>query len=55
MDGMTSNDRWMLAIVIVLVDLVLFALPLTGLFAAYVLVARPTWLRTWVTELYDSP
>lgn len=49
---MHPADRWMLALTIVLVDLVLFVVPLTGLVAAYVLVVRPPWFRRWVEELY---
>ena len=47
----------MLAAAVVLVDLVLFAVPLTGLFAAWVILARPPVVREWVERLYsnDSP
>jgi hypothetical protein len=48
----TSTERWVLAGAVVVIDLLLFALPLTGLFAAYVLIARPPWFREWVSELY---
>lgn len=50
---MTTNERVLLAIAIVLVDVVLFALPLTGFFAAYILLARPPWFIGWVKQLYD--
>jgi hypothetical protein len=49
---MTMNQRLLLAVAIILVDIVAFALPLTGFFAAYVLLARPPWFRDWVDELY---
>ena len=52
--GMTDAERITLAIAIVLVDLLLFALPLTGLAAAYVLIARPRWFREWVERLYEG-
>lgn len=42
---MNSSGRVVLAVAIVLVDLVLFAVPLTAFFAAYVIVARPPWFR----------
>lgn len=48
-------DRWILAIVLILVDALVFVLPLTGLFAAYLLIARPTWFREWIDILYGSP
>ena len=51
---MRSTDRWMLALLLVMIDLVIFAIPLTGLFAAYVLLVRPTWFRDWVENLYRS-
>jgi hypothetical protein len=50
---MTTSERVLLAIAVVLVDIVLFALPLTGFFAAYVLLARPPWFLDWVKNLYE--
>jgi hypothetical protein len=49
---MTTNQRILLAIAVILIDTVAFALPLTGFFAAYLLLARPPWFRVWVDELY---
>jgi hypothetical protein len=49
---MRPTDRWVLAILLVVIDLVIFAIPLTGLFAAYILLVRPPWFRTWVEDLY---
>ncbi len=51
---MRTADRWILAIALVLVDLVIFALPLTGLAAAWILLARPPWFRQWVDRLYEE-
>ena len=51
---MRSTDRWMLALLLVMIDLVIFAIPLTGLFAAFVLLLRPPWFRDWVENLYRS-
>ncbi len=51
---MTTTERVLLAIAVVLVDVVLFALPITGFFAAYVLLARPPWFLTWVNQLYGE-
>ena len=45
-------ERWLLALAIILLDWVLFVVPLTGLAAAYVLIARPSWFRDWVGRLY---
>ena len=49
---MSTHQRVLLAVAVVLIDLSLFVLPLTGLFAAYVLLARPPWFFDWVNELY---
>lgn len=51
---MRSTDRWILALLLVMIDLVIFAIPLTGMFAAYVLLARPPWFRDWVEDLYRT-
>ena len=51
---MQPADRWLLAVALVLVDLVIFFLPLTGLAAAWVLVVRPPWFREWVARLYED-
>jgi len=51
---MRPTDRWVLALLLVLIDLVIFAIPLTGLFAAYILLVRPPWFRTWVEDLYRN-
>ena len=51
---MTTQERVILAVALVLVDLTLFVLPLTGLFAAYVLLVRPPWFLAWVQQLYSD-
>lgn len=51
---MRATDRWLLALLLVVIDLVIFAVPLTGLFAAYILLVRPPWFRVWVEDLYRS-
>ncbi len=52
---MSTSERVALASAIVLVDLLLFALPLTGLLAAYFILARPPWFRAWIERLYSGP
>jgi len=49
---MSTAERIAIGVVVVLVDLLIFALPLTGLFAAFVIVTRPPWFRRWVDRLY---
>ena len=52
---MSIGARLAVAAAVVLVDLVLFALPLTGLVAAYVIIARPPWFRAFIDRLYLGP
>lgn len=52
---MTSTERVLLAVAVVAIDLVLFAVPLAALLAAWVLIARPPWFRDFVDQLYASP
>ncbi len=49
---MSTHQRVLLAVAVVLIDLTLFVLPLTGLFAAYILLAWPPWFFDCVKELY---
>ena len=51
---MQPSDRWLLAVALILIDLVIFFLPLTGLAAAWILIARPPWFREWVGRLYEG-
>jgi hypothetical protein len=43
-----------LAVVIVVLDVAVFVVPITGLLAAWVLLARPPWFRQWVEKLYGA-
>jgi hypothetical protein len=52
---MSLTERLVLAVAIVLVDLVVFVVPLTGLAAAWIILARPLWFREWVERLYSDP
>jgi len=51
----STTERVLLAVVVVAIDLVAFAIPLTAFAAAYILVARPPGFLEWVRRLYDSP
>lgn len=51
---MKSSERWMWAVGILLVDMLIFAVPLTAVFAAYVLVTRPAWFKNWVGKIYSE-
>lgn len=52
--SMTTTERVLLAAAVVVLDLVLFVVPLTGFLAAYLIIARPPWFLTWVEALYDG-
>ncbi len=49
---MSTSERAALAVLIVILDVAIFVVPITGLFAAWVLLARPPWFRAWVDRLY---
>ena len=49
---MTSSERLIWAVAIVLVDMLVFALPIAAFFAAYILLARPPWFKDWMTKVY---
>lgn len=51
---MSSTERYAFALLVVVVDWVLFALPITGIAAAYILIARPPAFRAWIDKLYSS-
>jgi hypothetical protein len=51
---MSASERVTLAVLVVVLDAVAFVLPLTALFAAYVIVVRPPWFLDWVRRLYGS-
>ena len=50
---MSTAERIGLAVLIVILDVAVFVIPVTGLVAAWVLLARPPWFREWVGRLYD--
>jgi hypothetical protein len=51
---MSSGERLALAVVIIVLDVAVFVVPVTGLLAAWVLLARPPWFRQWVDRLYGG-
>jgi hypothetical protein len=52
---MSTAERVALAVLILAVDIVAFAVPLTAVAAAYVIVARPPGFLDWVRRLYGAP
>jgi hypothetical protein len=51
---MRLANRLVFAFIIVIADTLAFAIPLTALLIAYVLLARPPWFRDWVERLYRT-
>ena len=51
---MKQEERLLWAIGIVVLDLLVFALPLTALFIAYVILKRPPWFKDWVEKFYEG-
>ena len=49
---MRTSERVALAVLIIVLDVAVFVVPVTGLLAAWVLLARPPWFREWVDRLY---
>ena len=48
-------ERLIFAIAVVVIDALLFVVPVAGFFVAYVIVVRPPWFRDWVAALYAKP
>jgi hypothetical protein len=48
---MDIKKRILLAIGILLIDLVLFFLPLSAIFMAYVIIYNPPWVRDFFEKL----
>ena len=51
---MDAQDRWLLALALVVGDALAIVVPLVAIFAAYVLIVRPPWFRDWIEKLYRA-
>lgn len=51
---MNQGERILLITIIILVDMLIFMLPISALFAGYILWFRPLWFREWIDRLYNS-
>lgn len=49
---MSAGDRWALIGALLILEIVLFFLPVGTMFAVFVLLSRPVWFRDWVLRLY---
>lgn len=52
---MSPLTRLLLALVVILVDWIVFFVPLGSLFIAYVLVTNPPWVRAFLNGLDAAP
>jgi hypothetical protein len=50
-NAMSFGHRILLCVGIVLIDLIVFFLPLTALFLAYIVLYNPPWFREFLQEL----
>ena len=48
---MSSQKRYLLAFGIIMLDLVIFFLPLTAIFLAYVIIYNPPWVKYLLERL----
>jgi len=51
---MSRHDIWLIAVAIIAVDLLVFMVPVVPLVAAYILIMRPPWFKTFVDDLYED-
>ena len=51
---MSFTQRVLLSIGIILIDLIVFFLPLTALFLVYIILANPTWFREFLQDLNQT-
>lgn len=48
---MTMTKRVLTAVAILLTDLIIFFLPLTAIFLAYIVIFNPPWFRDFLNNL----
>jgi hypothetical protein len=51
---MSEQKIWLIAAAIIVVDLAIFMVPIVPVVAAYVLIARPPWFKTFIDDVYRS-
>jgi hypothetical protein len=51
---MSKEKVWAIAAAIIIVDLAVFMIPIVPIVAAYILVARPPWFKTFIDDVYES-
>jgi hypothetical protein len=50
-NAMSFGQRVLLSVGILLIDLIVFFLPLTALFLVYIILANPVWFREFLQKL----
>ena len=50
-NAMSFGQRVLLSVGILLIDLIVFFLPLTALFLIYIILANPVWFREFLQNL----
>jgi len=51
---MSFTQRVLLSIGILLIDLIVFFLPLTALFLVYIILVNPAWFREFLQDLNQT-
>ena len=51
---MNKKQRIMICVIILMLDLVVFFLPLSAIFLVYIILQNPPWFREFLQQL-DSP
>jgi hypothetical protein len=51
---MSEQTIWAIALGLIVLDLVLFVVPIVPFLVAYVLLMRPPWFKEFVEDLYAS-
>jgi len=51
---MSFTQRVLLSIGILLIDLIVFFLPLTALFLVYIILTNPAWFREFLQDLNQT-
>ena len=50
--AISDNVVWLIAIGLIAVDLLFFVVPIVPFVAAYILIVRPPWFKSFVDDLY---
>jgi hypothetical protein len=52
---MSKKQRILICVIILLLDLVVFFLPLTAIFLIYIILQNPPWFRDFLQQLDHPP